>query len=278
MKGKNVLELVQSIKEKKDKEVKEKDERKKQKEQEKEAFFRCRKQCVCGESVCAVINLQECPSCHNVQRSACSKSGCKEDGKKPKMILPAAALNEKKGQGRKRKFKTKPDDTESDASDYSEDESNEDSDEMVESDTDDETFDPVENATKQLLATWKSLSPPVSEDEIKGKWFAVAYAGKRRQMLIVGKILNRFLVEKDGEVDCMEMKFLKPKVGLGNMLEDTPEHLPDISNILLKDIIAGPLNVTPHGCSHFIVTAYKTVEQHFRVVSNMKRQNIVHSI
>jgi len=39
-------------------------------------------------------------------------------------------------------------------------------------------------------------------------------------------------------VDCLEMKFLYPKVGSENMLEDTPEHLPDISNILLCDIIA----------------------------------------
>ena len=40
--------------------------------------------------------MLQCPSCHNAQRSACGKSGCKKDEMKPKMILPVAALNQKK--------------------------------------------------------------------------------------------------------------------------------------------------------------------------------------
>ena len=92
MTGKNVLEIVQSIKEKKEKEAKEKDVRKRQKDQEKEDFFRCKTECVCGNAVCAAASLKECPSCHNIMRSTCSKSGCKIEGRKPTIILPAAAL------------------------------------------------------------------------------------------------------------------------------------------------------------------------------------------
>ena len=76
-------------------------------------------------------------------------------------------------------------------------------------------------------------------------------------MLLICKILKRFLVKKDGDVDALEMKFLKPKVGLGNVLEDTPLHLPDISTILLQDIIAGPLSVTPQKSPYFLVTEYE---------------------
>ena len=40
------------------------------------------------------------------------------------------------------------------------------------------------------------------------------------------------------------MKCLKPKVGSGTVLEDTPAHLPpDESYFNLSDVIAGPLEV-----------------------------------
>ena len=35
--------------------------------------------------------LRECPKCHGILKSVCSKSGCKENGQKPLMILPAAS-------------------------------------------------------------------------------------------------------------------------------------------------------------------------------------------
>jgi len=89
--------LPKSIVLKKNKVIEEKDERKKKKEKEKERFIRCKEKCVCEESVCIVINLQESSFCHNILHSSCGKSGCKKDGMKPKMILPAAALLPKKG-------------------------------------------------------------------------------------------------------------------------------------------------------------------------------------
>ena len=67
------------------------------------------------------------------------------------------------------------------------------------------------------------------------------------------------------------MKFFKPKVGSGYVLEDTPAHLPDIGNIPLKDIIAVPLTITPHGSSHFIVLNYNTLSCDFAVVSRIER-------
>lgn len=60
----------------------------------------------------------------------------------------------------------KPDDPEGDITYFNEDESNQDSDESMETDgNDDESHDPVEITTKQLLTT---LSPPVSGNNIRG--------------------------------------------------------------------------------------------------------------
>ena len=140
------------------------------------------------------------------------------------MILPAAAL-----QPPKRKIKKTGRiitvDSEVSESDY-------DSDESIEgmassSDENEENLDPEVLATIDLKKCWKNLCPPVVDSDIKGKWVAVIYNTKKRSMLLIGKILKRFLVEKDGDVDCFEIKFLKPKVGSGNILEDTPKHLPD---------------------------------------------------
>lgn len=154
--------------------------RKKEKEKE-EQFIRCKEKCVCEESVCIVINLQECSSCHNILRSSCGKSGCKKDGMKPKMIFPAAALLPKKGRELGRKVKAMYNDTDSDRdqSEYATDEDVNGSDEMMESDTDNENVDPKEHATQLLSTTWKNLIPPVSEEDIIGRWFGVAYASKR---------------------------------------------------------------------------------------------------
>ena len=53
-------------------------------------------------------------------------------------------------------------------------------------------------------------------------------------------------MDDDGPVDKITMRCLKPKVGSGTILEDTPDHLPPgIGNFELVDIIAGPLTVNP---------------------------------
>ena len=48
----------------------------------------------------------------------------------------------------------------------------------------------------------RSLSPVVPKEEIQGKWFTVAYYGKTRPTLIIGKVLKRFFVEEDVTVEC----------------------------------------------------------------------------
>jgi len=69
-----------------------------------------------------------------------------------------------------------------------EDESDEDESSIDENDEDDEDnedddnefLDDNELARTKMIATWKSLSPPIKEDDLIGKWFAAVYAGKKR--------------------------------------------------------------------------------------------------
>ena len=96
MEGKEVIKVVKRINEDKQKTLQLKQDEMKAKEKEKEDFYRCKRKCVCKEHKCPATDLKECPSCHSILRSICSKACCKINGKKPEMILPAAAVNKKK--------------------------------------------------------------------------------------------------------------------------------------------------------------------------------------
>ena len=67
------------------------------------------------------------------------------------------------------------------------------------------------------------------------------------------------------------MQCLKPKTGSGTILEDTPEHLPDIGDFSLADIIAGPLSVIPRGAKQFDVPRYEEVKALYDSVKNINR-------
>ena len=67
---------------------------------------------------------------------------------------------------------------------------------------------------------------------------------------------------------------LKPKVGSGTVLEDTPDHLPDIGIFKIYDIIAGPLTAVPLRGSKMDIPNYEGVYDLFRDVSELNRLEI----
>ena len=69
-----------------------------------------------------------------------------------------------------------------------------------------------------LIATWKSLGPPVAKESVLGKWYAVVYSTKRTSQLFVSKIMKSLFVDENGAVDCLNVLCLKPKVGSSTLL------------------------------------------------------------
>ena len=66
----------------------------------------------------------------------------------------------------------------------------------------------------KMVAVWKSVSPPVAEGDVAGKWFAVVYRGnKSKSSLYIGKVLKRFLTDVDGPTSALEIECLRPMVG-----------------------------------------------------------------
>jgi hypothetical protein len=66
------------------------------------------------------------------------------------------------------------------------------------------------------------------------------------------------------------MKSLKPKVGSGIVVEDTPtpSHLPDdIWHFQIEDVIKGLIEVTPKGNTQFPLPAYEEITAYYRHLS-----------
>ncbi|KAG1653515.1 hypothetical protein GQR58_025525 [Nymphon striatum] len=95
-------------------------------------------------------------------------------------------------------------------------------------------------------------------------------------MLFVGKVLRRFLDDENGPTESLEMKCLKPKVGSGTTLEDTPTQLPDISLVSLAVVIAGPLEVLPlKGSTKFNIPNYEDIVEHYKVAVKLDRSSLL---
>ena len=75
-----------------------------------------------------------------------------------------------------------------------------------------------------MQSTWDSLSPPTKEEDLIGKWYGVTSESKKSSMVIIGKILRHFLMDKEGPVESLEIWCLKNKVGSGTIPDDTPPH------------------------------------------------------
>jgi len=114
--------------------------------------------------MCLALKLKECPSCHSILRSVCSKAKCKTNGKKPEMIILVKTKKSAKPLQYDSDSDTEEDIDERNNTD-SESDNETDLNEMETDDTDDE-----QNANKkaedQMKLTWSSISLPNAEESI----------------------------------------------------------------------------------------------------------------
>ena len=59
------------------------------------------------------------------------------------------------------------------------------------------------------------------------------------------------------------MRCLKPKVGTGTILKDTPDHFTDIGMFKLYDLIARPLEVIPLRRKKIDIPNYQSIVDYF---------------
>ena len=97
-----------------------------------------------------------------------------------------------------------------------------------------------------LQKFWTSVSPPVKENEVVGKWYCGVYTEKDRKKttMCVGRATQRFLDEKDGNVTHLELDCLKPQIGNDFVLEAYPEEQSDRYVFAIQDVFYGPMECT----------------------------------
>ena len=138
------------------------------------------------------------------------------------------------------------------------------------------TFPPVSKRQSVLYLRdfWRSVNPPVPEEQVVGKWYAAIYLGKRKEQIYVGRATKRFLSEKDGPATCLELDCLKPHFGSGSILESVPAHLErDVDIFAIQDIFAGPLTVNPLKGDKWDVPQYEKVKKTFELVVKLDRES-----
>ena len=230
----------------------------------------CETVCQCVQDVCKVQGLKMCPICDTVLKSQCSKTMCKivANGK-PKMVIPAFDRNKtackdlkkssakKSGQVLKRTVYELIYSSESEKSDRSGDET---------SDSSQQGEDDVESFLKEV---WESISPPIKEDDIVGKWFCADYQGT----LIIGRAKKRWLDDEGGNVQSLRLDCLKPHTGSGCTLQSYPAGQEDIFDFNLEDIIGGPLtcHIPPRKPGSWQFPDWEKVNTYYRELNQVDR-------
>ena len=115
----------------------------------------------------------------------------------------------------------------------------------------------------------------MAKESVLGKWYAVVYSLKLAGQLFFGKIVKHFLVDENHTVETLEVCCLKPKVGSGTLVDDSPSYLLDICLFNLADVIYGPLEVVPMGAQKFDVPKYQEVVKHFNRFKKLERNALI---
>ena len=134
---------------------------------------------------------------------------------------------------------------------------------------------PVMIQEDKLKKMWKGISPPTREDETTNGWYVAIFQEKKSLICTLGKLLRRFLLDKDGLANALELDRLKPHVGNGTALlsyDKSTER--DLFVYPLHNIIADPIKVIPYKFLNLDVPGYQKLEKILQEVTNLDHQLI----
>ena len=152
--------------------------------------------------------------------------------------------------------------------------------------TSDETFEAVFKSIKeeelkknQKVKKFKKIKTP----DLLGMWCAAIYfsnTSRKKGTLYIGKVTRRFLTERDGFLDSVELDCLKPAYGPSStILEEPPEHLgKDIGCFKAYDIIACCLPISCHLKHKWKYCNYPDLYSFFKMVDKVDRMEIYSSV
>ena len=140
-------------------------------------------------------------------------------------------------------------------------------------------FPPIteKHALLYLHSVWSNICPPTEESDVLNSWFAVIYhpdVGQSKPKLYVGKAIRRFLQEKDGVAQFLEIDSAAAfKPTTTELLEFPPYLGRDVCLFSIPDIIAGPLKGSYLGQGKWNFPDYPDCVTTFIMVSKMDRDD-----
>ena len=122
------------------------------------------------------------------------------------------------------------------------------------------------------------MSSPLPESDLKTACYtAIFNAPKRkREILYVGRVTKRFLLEENGSVDCLELDCLKPASRPSfTRLEKAQEHFgKDVSVFKAYNVIAGSLKIVYVEVKKWKFYGYLDVFRYLKTVEREDRKSI----
>ena len=127
------------------------------------------------------------------------------------------------------------------------------------------------------------MSPHVPESDLLGMWCAAIYfsnTSRKKGTLYIGKVTRRFLTERDGFLNSVELDCLKPAYGPSStILEEPPEHIgKDIGCFKAYDIIACRLPISYHLKHKWKYCNYPDLYSFFKMMDKVDRMEIYSSV
>ena len=131
---------------------------------------------------------------------------------------------------------------------------------------------------------WKTLNPPVIEEELTGRFFGAIYdanpqAKKKNLKLFVGKCTCQFLNDVDGYTVGLELDCLNLAIGPPVILQERLAHLgSDVGFSLTWNIIAGPLQAKYLSGTKLEIIEYPNLVKTYNLVKKLNRKETHKSI
>ena len=126
------------------------------------------------------------------------------------------------------------------------------------------------NIQNILWKTWDTIFPTVKEEDIKVKWYAIIYMGKKVPHTFIVRLQKKFRADSDGPVESIGCVCLKEKLGFSDTVFEE-EANPQSEIIVISDVMIGSLKCGMAGRRKWNVPNYWKIKKFIEADSKFDR-------
>ena len=126
------------------------------------------------------------------------------------------------------------------------------------------------NIQNILWKTWNTIFPPVKEQDLKGKWYAIIYMGKKVPHTFIARFQKRSRADSDGLVEAIKCVCLKEKHGFSDRVFEE-EANPRSEIIVISDVMIGAIKCGMAGRRKYNVPSYWKIKKYIEAASKFDR-------